>query len=112
MNTLTIKKLSIAIVVSTFLIQPSFGAAVFGEADCGQWITKDSKFIASDRAWLLGYMSGLSVLYEIEGKKGNPLKKINSSDQIFAWMDNYCQKNPLKGVAIGGLDLFAELITK
>jgi hypothetical protein len=112
MKTLTVKKLSIAIVVSVFLIQPSFGATIFGEADCGQWIAKDPTFSASDRAWLLGYMSGLSVLYEKEGKKGNPLKKINSSDQIVVWMDNYCQKNPLRSVASGGHELFEEIIKK
>jgi hypothetical protein len=111
MKTLTIKKLSIAIVVSIFLIQPSFGAAIFGESDCGQWIAKDAKYDASDKAWLLGYMSGLSAMYEVLGKKGNPLNKINSSNQIFVWMDNYCQKNPLKSVSVGGLALFAELIT-
>jgi hypothetical protein len=77
--------------------------------DCGQWL-KDPKQRTVDGAWLLGFMSGISIMYG--NKTSDPLAKVNSAQQIYAWMDNYCQKNPLSDVGTGGLDLFIELTKK
>jgi hypothetical protein len=37
---------------------------------------------------------------------------INSANQVFLWMDNYCKTNPLKTVGDGGWVLFKELRKK
>ncbi|MCA3183934.1 MAG: hypothetical protein INH13_09990 [Cupriavidus sp.] len=56
---------------------------------------------------MTGYMSGLNAANASPG--ADPLAKVNSSDQIFAWMDNYCGANPLKFLSDGAQALYAEL---
>jgi len=91
--------------------QPVFaqGVTVLGVIDCGQWVSH-SKQSTAHRSWLTGYMSGLSRMHQLNGNKGDPLERLNSSEQLFLWMDNYCQKNPLERVSTGGIDLFIELM--
>ena len=58
-------------------------------------------------------MTGLSVMTTIANtKQGDWLNKVNSAEQIFLFVDNYCQKNPLKTVEDAGYALFSELIKK
>jgi len=92
-------------------IQPVNGAQTsFGGADCGQWLKQKAP---SDKAWLLGFMTGFNAMYAIQKDTDeDPLRNINSAEQIFVWMDNYCQKNPLEKVGMGGLKLFIELMLK
>lgn len=111
MKTAVNKKVAIVLTTFLFLTQPVFGQLVFGMPDCGQWLVKDSTFKVNDRAWLLGYMGGLNVMGNLSDGK-DQLKKINSAEQIFAWMDNFCQKNPLRTVSSGGFELFIELKAK
>lgn len=111
MKTAVNKKVAIVLTTFVLLTQPVFGQTIFGMPDCGQWLVKDSKFKVNDRAWLLGFMSGLGVMDSLSGGK-DPMKKINSAEQIFAWMDNFCQKNPLGTVSSGGFLLFIELTAK
>jgi hypothetical protein len=100
--------LALALVMTTPLSAQS--QTVFGMSDCGEWINQANN---SRKGWLLGYMSGLNTLHDIEGlQPESPLNKINSANQIFLWMDNYCKKNPLKTVADGGWVLFKELRKK
>jgi hypothetical protein len=80
--------------------------ATFGDPDCGRWVEEKT---APRKAWLLGYLSGLN-LSGIE--KGDPLDKLASAEQAFAWMDNYCRQHPLNLLSEGGNALFAELIRK
>jgi hypothetical protein len=111
MKTLKIKNLLVAFVLGLLLVQPAISqtGTTFGMSDCGQWVsTSKSNFAV--RAWLLGFMSGVN-----SGRataKRDPLDKINSSEQIFLWMDNFCQKNPLKNVQEGGNILYLELEAK
>ena len=93
-------------VIVSSLGQPAFGQAYFGATDCGKWISEKH---ATDRGWLLGYMSGLNFMFKVSGGKTDPLNTVDSASQIFIWMDNYCQKNPLSKVTKGGNDLFIEL---
>ena len=109
MKTLKIKNLSIAIIFNLFVLNPASAVITFGIPDCGQWVNSKNE---TRKAWLLGYMSGLSVMHELNDSKDDPLKKINSAQQIFLWMDNYCQNNPLKDVSDGGGALFIELMKK
>lgn len=83
---------------------------VFGAPDCGEWVAQASN---SKKGWLLGYMSGLNVMHDVQNlKPESPLGKLNSADQSFLWMDNYCKTNPLKTVVDGGWELFKELRKK
>jgi hypothetical protein len=89
--------------------QNSFAQTTFGGADCGQWLAEKTP---TRKLWLAGYLSGLSVMHAANLHKGDPLGELSSMDQAYAWMDNYCRKNPLEDVRKGGLDLFTELMLK
>lgn len=85
-------------------------AMVYGGVDCGEWTQIKHP---PDKSWLLGFMSGMNIQHLILTQgKSDPLKKVTSANQIWSWMDNYCQKNPLNKVSQGGLDLFQELKKK
>jgi hypothetical protein len=108
MKTTKVKKILILLVTSLIFIQSAFSqvSTSFGAPDCGQWATK-AKSNPSYKSWVVGYLSGLnSALFT---SKNDPLDKINSAEQIFLWMDNFCQRNPLKNVQDGGNALYLEL---
>jgi hypothetical protein len=109
-----IKKVLIFLFIACSLLQPVLGAWTYGVRDCGQWINrkKDAYSELAITGWLAGYMSGLSQMHALNGRKDDPLKKATSADQIFLWMDNYCQKNPLNDLVDGGDALFLELMKK
>jgi len=111
------KRPLVLLLLACCLAQPTLGQTTFGTRDCGQWMKRtDSVGIKNaSETWLIGYMSGLSTMYWIGVEKNNkhdPLKKVNSAEQMFLWMDNYCNKNPLNIVSQGGVDLFTELRDK
>jgi len=123
------KRPLVLLLLACCLAQPVFGQSSFGTLDCGQWMKKtDSVGIKNAReTWLAGYMSGLNTMYWVEEDKkavgpwinpwsvflsDDPLRKVNSFDQLILWMDNYCTKNPLSTVQKGGLALFTELRDK
>ena len=96
--------------LTCYIGQPAVSQVIyFGNPDCGKWVA-NSKSIPSMRSWLLGYLSGLNS--GVGNPKNDALSKINSAEQIFLWMDNYCAKNPLQSVSTGGNQLFYELEKK
>ena len=102
----------VLLLLACCLAQPVLGVAqgvtIFGRPDCGVWLSKQRE---TDKAWLLGYVSGIS-LSEMGGLSGarDPFGKISSVEQIYIWMNNYCQKNPLKNVGDGAFSLYLELL--
>jgi hypothetical protein len=108
------KLLFILLFLTYQFMQPVMSQTYLGAPDCGEWV-RQSKERPSDRAWLLGFMSGLNMMYGVQPstrKNDDPLGSINSAQQIYAWMDNYCQKNPLQGTHQGGFELYLELMQK
>ena len=85
---------------------------IFGEPDCGEWVKQQN---ATHKAWLLGFLTGLSAMDAADRAaahqtvKHDALDHLNSADQAFVWMDNYCRANPLQGVAKGATQLYIEL---
>ena len=100
----------ILLLLACCLAQPASGVTIFGRPDCGLWLSQQRE---TDKAWLLGYVSAISVseMGRISGRN-DPFGKISSTEQIFVWMNNYCQKNPLKNVGDGAFSLYLELLTK
>lgn len=103
----------VLLLLACCLAQPALGVAqgvtIFARPDCGAWLSKQRE---TDKAWLLGYVSAISVseMGRISGRN-DPFGKISSTEQIFVWMNNYCQKNPLKDVSDGAFSLYIELLT-
>jgi hypothetical protein len=115
MKTVVKKKIAIGLATFLLLTQPVFGQVIFGNSDCGQWVNSKTE---GRKAWVMGFMSGMSMATHYFGTpadiqaNGDWLNKLNSADQIFLFIDNYCQKNPLRRVESAGVALYLELISK
>ena len=89
----------------------------FGRPDCGQWIAAKRQN-QNYNSWLAGYVSGLNYMYDNleyyskDKPVADKLGTVSSLEQIFLWVDNYCQKNPLENLVTAGSALMIELINK
>jgi hypothetical protein len=92
----------IAILLMGFVLSAPATAKIWqlGAATCGQWGKEQTQV---DKAWLLGYLSGVALT-----TKKNFLDGIDDQS-IFLWMDNYCQLKPLSHVYNGADVLIFEL---
>jgi hypothetical protein len=75
--------------------------------DCGEWgKARKLKRSSPHEARLVGLLDGMAVgrMIEIWKGQGGPMSK----DQAYAWMDKYCQANPLSRVVIGAEELANE----
>jgi hypothetical protein len=90
-------------IVFALMATHSNAATSFGAYDCGQWFSQNN----SARIWLLGYLSGLAAADSVS--KIDVLDRLNSADQAYVWMDNYCKANPLKKINNGAISLYLEL---
>lgn len=98
-----------AIVIALLLSHSaSYAVRIYGTYDCGQWFVK--RELA--KSWLLGYLSGVNVMLADEKIKYDPLGKLNSAEQAFLWVDNYCKGNPLETLESAGMKLYLELQVK
>ena len=104
--------------VGCFLLAASFIAAASSSEggveareapSCGDWIAhreKSDTLAIGNAAWLLGYLSGLSI------SSGKDYLSGTDNASIYKWMDNYCRTNPLRDLSGGGNALAAELARK
>ena len=97
--------ISLVLTVST---PPAFAVITFGSYDCGQWFNAGPPA----KSWLLGFLSGVNFMVANPKKRYDPLDTMNSAEQAYLWMDNYCKANPLKTIANGASDLYMELQEK
>jgi len=75
--------------------------------DCGEWIkARKLKRSSPHEARLIGLLDGMAIgrMIEIWKAQGNPMSK----EQVYSWMDSYCQANPLSKVVIGAEELANE----
>lgn len=75
------------------------------DASCASWLEARARGEQYQTAWLLGYLTGVSV-----GANVNILKGVKPGI-IEAWMDNYCTTNPQLKMTDGTSDLI-ELLLK
>ena len=107
-------KTSIRVITAAAICLAAQGAAAqtaFGIPDCGEWLKDGITVRQQNQAWLLGYLSGLNFMYSAP-KKDDPLDRLSSAKQAYAWMDNYCKANPLNHISAGSNELFRELTNK
>ena len=75
--------------------------------DCGDWVkARKLKRSSPHEAHLVGLLDGMAIgrMIEIWKAQGNPMSK----EQVYSWMDKYCQSNPLSMVVIGAEELANE----
>ena len=75
----------------------------YGSVDCGEWTQQN---LNSNKAWLLGFLSGLNADYSAHK---NALAQLTSADQAISWVNNYCRANPLNSVVEAAYLLMKEL---
>lgn len=81
-------------------------SGVHGATSCGEWVAhrkKSDSLALSNTAWLIGFLSGLSVA------SGSNLPAGRDNASIYAWMDRYCSEHPLKDTASGARELVSEV---
>ena len=108
-----IRRATVAIAAACMAISVS-ATQVYGSSDCGTWVAAKTEPLSrrAQELWLVGYLSGLNAMHDRTGlKPADPLGRVNSMTQVFLWMDNYCQANPLKFVVQGADGLWLELNT-
>ena len=83
---------------------------VRGAVGCQEWVEKGiDKQSAGYKAygfWLLGNLSGFA-----EATNDDFLKSTEDGF-IFAWMDNYCESNPVNSISEGAVMLYKDLKKK
>lgn len=99
------KKIIAVLAFGLMLSGVASAVEIRGGPSCGKWLSdSDLTFKHGNQMWLLGYLSGISLVLEKDSLKGT------DNPSIFLWMDNFCKANPLKSVADGAQDLFLELV--
>ena len=74
------------------------------DASCASWLEARARNEQYQTAWLLGYLTGVSV-----GANVDILKSVRP-EIIESWMDNYCKSNPQKRMTDGTSDLIDALL--
>jgi hypothetical protein len=102
-----------AVLLAVFLISGTAWALQPGEyavfsvtgKSCGHWTaakeefsreTPDLRWAIAYSAWVGGYLTAYSLWVE---KGSGPVTGVDHAGAI-AWLDNYCQENPLKAVSL------------
>ncbi len=102
------KNRGITLLIFTLLATTSINVnavEMAGPMSCGVWIEKQKNKINYNigQAWLLGYLSGIAIISEKDILKGT------DNLSLFLWIDNYCQKFPLRHTSNAGDALAIEL---
>lgn len=95
--------------ISQFTATSAEAVSLLGNRSCGVWIEarkEDAMMARVHETWLVGFLSGIAFTSNINFIPGTD----NSS--IYLYIDNYCRKNPLSGLAAGAESLFFELKIK
>lgn len=97
------------IVVAVFTCSPLVASAAtlygLGAKTCGTWLEKRCANDHFDMAqWMLGYISAANY-YTFDFKE-------SEGAAFIAYMDNYCQQNPLEKFSVGVRRLIDELQKK
>lgn len=101
--------LSAIISIGIFTNSEADAIAMFGTADCGEWVKANTP---QRKSWLMGYLSGLNSALSDSKTNLDPLNELSSASQAYLWMDNYCKDNPLSAVPEAANTLFLELLAR
>ena len=110
----TLKAASLAITLTFAMIGTQAGAQgvrVEYSYSCAQWSAAETEYYTKGLAegWLVGMINGLGLASDSDfWRTAGGLEP----EQVFFWMDRYCDKNPL-GYAVSGIyELMEERLGK
>ena len=88
--------------------QEQEGKFIIGPRDfsCGKWTNTPKNTAQHDvlGSWVFGYLSGTNV-----ENAGVDFLRGREPDELMAWIDNYCQRNPVHGITQAINELIKEL---
>jgi hypothetical protein len=100
--------LALAVAMSTAQAQEQEGKFIIGPRDfsCGKWTNTPKNTAQQDvlGSWLFGYLSGINA-----ENAGVDFLRGREPDELMAWIDNYCQRNPVHGITQAINELIKEL---
>ena len=108
----------IAALITLTVSSPVFAqiSTKFDQLDCGQWVNataaKKEQNKAWLRAWLLEKNEALDAGTQTGQASSNYLGQLNSAEQAYLYVDNYCRTNPLSMVLEAGVHLMLDLMYK
>ena len=106
---LTLTAASLALALSTNLLATQAAAVIVqGDRTCAHWSEvreRADDFTTMTESWLMGVLNGFAFAGQKEfWDSGDGL----TIDQVYFWMDRYCDENPLKRVMHGAITLMNE----
>jgi hypothetical protein len=100
-----------ALLAVALMLAPGIGAAqsiwVETAEDCGEWAkARKLKRSSPHEARLIGMLDGMAVgrMVDIWKAQGKTMMK----EQVYVWMDSYCQANPQSRIVVGAEELANE----
>ena len=94
------------VLMSNWIPLDAQALGIRGSRSCGVLIAEgkaETMGRIAAEAWLIGFLSGLVVATEKD------VLQETDNASLFLWMDNFCQREPLKNIAHGGAELFNKL---
>jgi hypothetical protein len=77
----------------------AYTIAGVGLQSCGSWTAWRGQGAAGlAEQWVFGYLSGVAAARQTD--RFDPLDETDA-DGVWAWIDNYCRKNPLDHIDLG-----------
>ena len=96
----------LAIILGTTSVHAGW-VYIEGTLDCGMWTKARGEQVATAlEQYVLGLLNGLSLGHGIDFWRADGW--VLSRDAVYAWMDNYCQKNQLEDVVPATVQLYKE----
>jgi hypothetical protein len=100
--------LALTVAMSTAQAQEQEGKFIIGPRDfsCGKWTNTPKNTAQHDvqGSWVFGYLSGINA-----ENSGVDFLRGREPDELMAWIDNYCQRNPVHGITQAINELIKEL---
>jgi hypothetical protein len=116
------KRVPISICILVFMAAPAMSAEPagptylgFGSASCASWSSgRQAKTLVAfgQMGWVLGFLSGASLMEKITDKTGPDTLKDVDADAVLGWMDKYCSEHPLDRIAAAAVELQVTLRKK
>ena len=102
-------KLTYVLVIFLLTTTSVHAQKTFGDPSCGSWVEGRKELSAKtvgNMSWLMGYITGLSVV-----SNKNPWKDIDG-ESIQLWVDKFCQNNPFEKLSGAGVVMLSEILKK
>jgi hypothetical protein len=99
-----------AVLIAEIGVKPVYAQGIWveGPVDCGLWVKarKHEGAAIAFEDYLVGLMNGLALGSYIDfwHAGGIPV----SQEQVFLWMDKYCERLPLSNITVGSTELMNE----